>query len=60
MMNSEMMNGHIMSGGMMWTMGFVWLLVVVLLILSIAALVKYVFLGNREKNSTPESRNDAP
>ncbi len=31
-----------MSGGMMWGMGIAWLLVVVLLILGIAALIKYL------------------
>jgi hypothetical protein len=30
--------------GMMWGMGLVWILVVVLLILGIAALVKYLFI----------------
>ena len=32
-----------MSGGMMWGMGIIWLLLIVLVILGIAALVKYVF-----------------
>ena len=32
-----------MSGGMMWGMGITWLLLIVLVILGIAALVKYVF-----------------
>jgi hypothetical protein len=32
-----------MGGGMMWGMGVVWLLVVVLLVLGIAALAKYLF-----------------
>jgi hypothetical protein len=32
-----------MGGGMMWGMGFVSLLVTVVLVLLIAALVKYVF-----------------
>ena len=32
-----------MMGPMMWGMGLVWLLVVVVLLLAIAALVKYVF-----------------
>jgi len=30
-------------GGMMWGMGLVWLLVVVVLVLAVAALVKYLF-----------------
>ena len=36
-----------MSGGVMWGMGLVWLLVVIALILAIAALVKYLFGGKR-------------
>ncbi len=32
-----------MGSGMMWGMGFLWLLLAVLLILGIAALAKYVF-----------------
>jgi len=39
-----MMDG---MGGMMWGMGLVWLLVVVLLVLAIAALIKYLFGGRR-------------
>ena len=35
-----MMNG---MGGMMWGMGLVWLIVIVVLVLAIAALVKYLF-----------------
>jgi hypothetical protein len=31
------------DGGMMWGMGLVWLLLLVLLVLGIAALVKYLF-----------------
>jgi hypothetical protein len=33
--------------GMMWGMGFVWLLVIVVLALSAAALIKYLFFGSR-------------
>ena len=40
-----MMDG--MGGMMMWGMGLVWLLVIVLLVLSIAALVKSLFGGKR-------------
>ena len=40
-MRDEMM----MSGGMMWGMGAICLLVVVLLVLGIAALIKYLFRG---------------
>lgn len=45
MMNGQggMMEG--MGGLAMWGMGFIWLLVVVLLVLGIAALVKYLFRG---------------
>jgi hypothetical protein len=35
-----MMDG---MGSMMWGMGLVWLIVIILLVLAIAALVKYVF-----------------
>ncbi|KKK59077.1 hypothetical protein LCGC14_3038010 [marine sediment metagenome] len=37
-----MMDGDIMDGGMMFGMGLGWLLVIVLLVLGIAALVKYL------------------
>ena len=57
-MNNGIMNGEMMSGGMMWAMGLIWLLVIVLLVLSIAALVKYVFMGNKRKSTTSGSRND--
>lgn len=30
-------------GGMMWGMGLVWLIVIVVLVLAVAALVKYLF-----------------
>jgi hypothetical protein len=32
-----------MSSGMMWGMGAIWLLLIVLVLLAIAALIKYVF-----------------
>ena len=32
-----------MMGGMMWGMGLVWLLMIILVVLGIAALAKYVF-----------------
>jgi hypothetical protein len=35
-----------MTGGMMWGMGLLWILVLAVLILAIAALVKYLFFGN--------------
>ena len=44
-MGMGMMEG--MGGMMMWGMGLVWLLVIVLLVLGIAALVKYLFVGKR-------------
>ena len=34
--------------GMMWGMGFVWLLVVIVLILAAAALIKYLRTGSRD------------
>jgi len=34
-----------MGGGMMWVMGLVWILVILLLVLGIAALVKYLFFS---------------
>jgi hypothetical protein len=39
------MMDQMMGGGMMWGMGLLWLLVVVVLVLAIAALVKYLFFG---------------
>ena len=39
-MMQDMMNS---MGGMMWGMGLVWLLVILVLILGIAALAKYLF-----------------
>lgn len=41
------MDGMMDCGSMMWGMGFVWLLVILLLVLGIAALVKYLFFSNR-------------
>jgi hypothetical protein len=40
-----------MGGGMMWGMGFAWLLVVIVLILSAAALIKYLFSGRKGDQS---------
>lgn len=40
-----MMNDMTMGSGMLWGMGLVWILVVLLLILGIAALVKYLFFS---------------
>ncbi len=39
------MNDMMMGGGMMWAMGLVWLLVIVVLVLGIAALVKFLFFN---------------
>ncbi len=36
---------EMMGGGMMWGIGLVWLLLIVLLVLGIAALVKYLRSG---------------
>ena len=41
-----MMDG--MMPGLMWAMGLVWLLVIVVLILAVAALVKYLRSGSKE------------
>ena len=37
-----------MMPGMMWGMGFVWVLVVIVLILAVAALIKYLRTGSKE------------
>jgi hypothetical protein len=41
-----MMDG-MMSGGMMWGMGFLSILVVVVLIVAAAALIKYLFFSGK-------------
>ena len=38
-----MMDGMMGGGAMMWGMGLMWLLVIVVLVLGLAALVKYLF-----------------
>jgi hypothetical protein len=38
---------HMTSGGMMWGMGLMRVLVLVLLVLGIAALLRYLFLAER-------------
>ena len=43
----QMIDG-MMGGEMMWGMGLVWLLVLVLLVLGIAALIKYLFFNKRD------------
>ena len=35
------------GGGMMWGMGFIWIIVVVVLVLTVAALAKYLFSDRR-------------
>lgn len=42
-----MMDGMMEGGAMMWGMALVWLLVIVLLVLGVAALVKYLFFDHR-------------
>jgi hypothetical protein len=38
---------EMMQGGMVWGMGFLFLLVTILVLLGIAALVKYLFFTSR-------------
>lgn len=42
-----MMDG-MMGGWMMWAMGLGWLLILMLVVLGIAALVKYLFFDKRD------------
>lgn len=42
-----MMDGMMNGGPTMWGMGLVWLLVIVLLVLALAALVKYLFFNRK-------------
>jgi len=42
-----MMHDIMGGGAMMWGMGLLWLLLLVLLVLGIAALIKYLFGGSR-------------
>jgi hypothetical protein len=39
------MMDHMMGSGMMWGMGFLWLLIIAVLILAAAALIKYLFFS---------------
>jgi hypothetical protein len=41
------MMDHMMGGGMMWGMGLIGLLLVVVVLLAIAALIKYLFFNRR-------------
>ncbi|MAT64022.1 MAG: hypothetical protein CMN57_00060 [Gammaproteobacteria bacterium] len=43
-----MMDG---MGGMMWGMGLLWLLVFALVILAIAALIKFLFFSRRQDDN---------
>lgn len=45
-----MMSGDcpMMGGAMMWAMGGAWILVLILLLLGVAALVKYVFFSGKQ------------
>jgi hypothetical protein len=40
-----MMHDMMLGSGMMWAMGLAWLLLIVVLILGIAALVKFLFFN---------------
>lgn len=42
-----MMHDMMGGGAIMWGMGLLWLLLFVLLVLGIAALIKYLFGGSR-------------
>ncbi len=42
-----MMDGMMGGGAMMWGMGLIWLLVIVVLVLGLAALVKYLFFDRK-------------
>ena len=37
------------GGGMMWGMGLFWLLILAVLVLAVGALIKYLFLSDRDK-----------
>ena len=41
------MMDHMMGGGMMWGMGLIGVLLVIILVLGIAALIKYLFFDRR-------------
>ncbi len=36
-----------MGGGMMWGMGFFWLVIIIVLVLAVIALAKYIFSRRR-------------
>jgi len=43
----NMMHDGMMHGPMMWGMGTGWVLILALVVLAIAALVKYLFFGHK-------------
>ena len=49
MMNGMNGMGEMMSGGMMWGMGLICLLLVLLIVLGLGALIKYLFFDNQKK-----------
>ena len=49
MMNGVNGMGEMMSGGMMWCMGLICLLLVLLIVLGLGALIKYLFFDNQKK-----------
>jgi uncharacterized membrane protein len=44
----SMLDG-MMGGGMMWGMGLFWILILVVLVLGAAALIRYLFFGDKRK-----------
>jgi hypothetical protein len=46
-MRLDAMMDQMMGGGMMWGMGLIGLLLVLVLVLAVAALIKYLFFGKR-------------
>jgi hypothetical protein len=49
MMNGVNGMGEMMSGGMMWGMGLICLLLVLLIVLGLGALIKYLFFDKQKK-----------
>lgn len=43
----QMMDGMMNGGSMMWGMSLFWLLIIALLVLGVAALIKYLFFSNK-------------
>lgn len=46
------MHDMMTNGGMMWGMGFFWILLVLLILLGIAALAKYLFFTRRDGDNS--------